>query len=78
MPLKKRSVHITVDAGFYDNILEKARKDMERKMKSLSGFDKPLTNTNFTRMLNLNGGKINLGNFKNERFKISKTKREKR
>lgn len=75
MPLKKRSVHIMVDSDFYDNILEKGRKAMEKKLKALSGFNKPLTNLDFTRMVNINGGMINLGKFKNERLKTSKKKK---
>ncbi len=78
MPSKKNKVHIMVDSGFYDNILEKGRKKMEKKLKSLSGFNKNLSNLDFTRIVNLNGGGINLGEFKNERLKISKNKKKKR
>ncbi len=75
---KKRTVHINVDSGFYDNVLEKGRKEMEKKLNRVSGFDKTLSGIDFTRMVNLNGGEINLGKFKNERFKSSKKKRKKR
>ncbi len=78
MVSKKRTVHITVDSDFYDNVLEKGRKEMEKQLRNISGFNKPLTSLNFTRMVSLNGGNINLGKFKNARAKVSKNKRKKR
>lgn len=75
--MNRSKVNINVDSSFFDNVFEKERRKLEKKIKLNSGIDKNLSQVNFTKIIARNKIRLNKDLF-NIDFENGFKKRKKR
>ncbi len=62
----KQGIQIKVDKLFFDNIFEKERIALQKKISSKTGVQKNLSQVKFTQMIALNKAQLKIPKFKFE------------
>ena len=72
---KNIGVSLKVDEKFFDNVFEKGRKNLQKKIMLKSGMDVRLSTMEFTKILAKNNFNFNVGKIKFENAKAKKSKK---